>query len=434
MAFTPVYNTNVSYSDRAYSAPVVSYGKTLALIGLADSGQFYEPTYVGSLNEAKRMFTSGPIIDACEEVMAVTSQIVYLVRIEDLSVNSFQRALDILLECEIHIVVPIGIYFDSSEDYASLFADFCSTKSQYGECIAVMAAQPFDQDIEVTAQMVDDRVTQLFRMDRARKQFYDTGFYLTIVALSEMLIFVGTDRQRYIPGHTIYAALLTNINPGVSPVNKSLNGTVSSLRYNLLESALKKEIISIENEKTLLARRPIEGSVVITNLVGDVTYQEGLDYVIDYDEGSIKAGSNTATPVSNPAIVSYTRDDRDTLASAGYVTFMDFVKAGVAPASAVTMSKNTIKFVQDIRVMQSISYFIRQSWDALIGFPGPNLSNVISQLEKFLGNLEKTDQIVEYDYTTTFENFGADLVIEVSVAPRLSLVNQSFNIRLPLRL
>jgi len=422
-SYVPTFNT--IYDKPIAKPPKVPYGKNIVFIGLADDGPYHSLTYVTSLAEAKKMFVSGDIVDAYEEAYAAGARYIYLIRLEELDIDNLLKALEIILDYDIHIIAPIGMYFDDETNYASVLVSFCSLKKDYGEAIAVMGVRPIDVPSTPTVfdDLVDARITELWQNQRARIG-WEEGYYLSVIA-TELLLFEGTTKQRYSDGVATYSALLSLVLPGHSPVNKKI-ASAPQLRYSL-KSTSRTEIIDLSINPQLLERRPIEGSVSAVRLDGSSS-TEYVDFLIDYQTSTIVAHDYSGT-----IELAYKYDECDTLASVGFVTMVNFVKNGPAIATSVTMSKNTISLVQDIRVMQSVSSHIRDiGLENMIGNVSVSIDHLDSYINGYINELIDTYQISAGTYTILRSVDGKDLNVEIEVQPRDAVRAQTFNIRLPL--
>jgi hypothetical protein len=111
----------------------------------------------------------------------------------------------------------------------------------------------------------------------------------------------------------------------------------------------------------------------------------------------------------------------------------NFVKNGAAVATSVTMSKNSISLVQDIRVMQSVAEHIREiGLENMIGNVSVSIDHLDSYIGGYIDNLIETYQISAGTYSILRSADGKDLSIEVEIQPREAVRAQTFYIRLPL--
>lgn len=528
----PVYipSLKTEYEKPIIQPPKSVYGRNIALIGLASSGPFYNPTYIPTLKEAQNQFGSGPLVQAFEETYTIGADAIYLVRLKKLDPFNLLKAFDVLMDLEMHIIVLIGIYFedefpiddlgkpiDSSiidatptclhnhKRYASMFVDFCAQKQQLGgDCIGIMAVRPFDKtwdekklitppdiyesNFEFSARLradITNKVTTFFNDPVARKGFGEVGYFLSVVFAEAMFFDSSTGKERPTDCAAIYAGLLSTIKPGYSPVNKNLKG-VSRLRYSLSGGTNYEVLDFTASSKIGLARRPMDGTAKVFGIENpQEEYYENADFVIDYSASTITRTGNDSyiqdqlngtyvlneetgtmeeqviTPEERAAnnalendpdpeqaakfvkyyvkrvmpakvLLSYKYDDRDTLASVGFVTMMDFVKAGPSFASSVTMSKNTISLVQDIRMMQSMASNIREVGAQMIGNTNVNLDYLDSYIAKYLEGLIDNYQIISGAHTIMRTDGGKDIIIEIEYVPREGVALQTLRIRLPI--
>ena len=422
-SYAPTFNT--IYEKPIVKPPKVSYGQNIVFIGLAEDGPYNSLTYVTSPIEARKSFVGGDIVNAFEEAYAAGARYIYLIRLKELNLDNLIDALAIILDYEIHIIVPIGMYFDDETDYASVLVNFCSLKREYGEAIAVMGVRPIETSATPVNidDLVDAKITSLWQNQRARTG-WEEGYYLSVMA-TELLLFEGTTKERYSDGVATYAALLSLVLPGHSPVNKRIASN-PQLRYSLLNSS-KTEIVALSNQPYLLKRRPIEGTVSAKRLDGTLS-KEYVDFIVNYDEGTVVAHDYSGT-----IEITYGYNDIDTLASAGFATMTNFVKNGAAVATSVTMSKNSISLVQDIRVMQSVAEHIREiGLENMIGNVSVSIDHLDSYIGGYIDNLIETYQISAGTYSILRSADGKDLSIEVEIQPREAVRAQTFYIRLPL--
>jgi len=425
---------NTVYENPIILPPKVAYGKNIAIVGTSTKGLLYNPVYVSTLQEAKRFFGEGDLVDAYEEVSLGGGKYIYFVRMEDLSSDSFTKALEVIQDYPIHIVVPVGIFFDD-EGYAKILSAHCANKNPYGECIGVMGVTPFPSIVKFDREeeesvldycqrvdpLIEEKVNNLYFNNLANSGFGDSGVYLNVV-FAEVLADVGSS-IRFVSGHTIYAGLLASLNPGVSPVNKSLPGA-ERLRFKLKEGLRKTEKVSLTAVPFKLNRRPVSKLQVVSQDVTPVVYKEGFDYIVGYEEGTIAlaAGSNISEEVN----ITYVYDDHVALSSVGFVTFREFVKNGISPASSVTMSKSDLRHVQDLRIMQDIGWFIRELSNNLVGSSSVGartISTLETEIKKYLDLKRKASKIVFYDLyirqTDNFRNLEVHLDIELRDSLRL---------------
>jgi hypothetical protein len=516
-AYVPSFKT--VYDKPIIQPPKSIYGRNIVLIGLANGGPYYNPTYVPTFKEAKRQFVGGPLVDAFEEAYETGAKAIYLVRLKNLNAFDLQKVFDVLLDYEMHIIVPLGIYFEDEypvnmlgnpvdealvdstpllahayKRYASLFVDHCKLKQSFGgECIVIMSTRRFPSDFDQQQEdeevidfrerirsQVDARVSELFNDQIARKGFGEAGYFLSVI-FAEAMVFEGTERQRYTDCTALYAGLLSTVEPGHSPINKALK-PVSRLRYPLYSATRQETLNFAATPICNLGRRPIEGTVKVfdfENPQGE--YFEDVDFTVDYIKSTIvptgnfsyvqdqlygtyvldeetgsmveididqseRIANNLKNPTTDPTyvkyyegrympsdvIVYYKSDDRDSLASVGFVTMTDYVKAGPAFASSVTMSKNTISLVQDIRIMQSIASHIREMGSEFIGNTNISLDYLDENIDKYLVSLIESNQLIEASHTIVRDNGGKDLLVDVEMIPREAVLVQTLRIRLPL--
>lgn len=226
--------------------PKADHGRNLVVIGTSDKGNNYElEEFVGSYEQAEELFGGGSLLEAYEELVLAGAKYIHLLKIEDNTPESFKTGLDAISDYPMNIVVPAGIYFDSDSDegksYASVLAEFCSRQLN---CIGVMGVTPFSRqelEAELKTELQSEYGDQFpeWRKQFAWKEFIarkvkekalslistpklsylsSIGSFINVV-FSTVYCFNGT---RETSGHTLYAALISNLYPGISPVNKSL--------------------------------------------------------------------------------------------------------------------------------------------------------------------------------------------------------------------
>jgi hypothetical protein len=417
---------NTVYEKPIYSPPNASYGKMVVIVGLADQGEFNYPCYVGGLGEAEYGFGSGAIVDAFRVVNSAGGRVIYLMLIPDLTIESFKYALDLLVDFPVSIVLPVGIYFDSTEDYGAALVDFCIKKRvNCGECIGIINVSPFDLNTELTEETIDTKVTSLYNSTRAITG-YDEGYFLNVV-FGELLMLDGSSNGEYIPASLVYAGMLTQTDPCDSPVNKKLP-TVSELRYELKQGVKRYQSLELSTTPLRLERIP-RAPFKVTSLDLATIYTEDLDYKVDYDKGTIWTLSGSS--ISGTVEVSYMADDTMSLADVGIVTFMDFVRNGVSPASSVTMGKGEIKYVHQILTMQLIGDYVRSVADSIIGVSGVYTGDIQDVINNYLKELSSGSKIFKYDSTVSLQ--GSYIDIRVNVGLVNCVVDQPICIRMPLK-
>ena len=368
-----------TFENMKQQPPKADHGRNLVVIGTSDKGNNYElEEFVKSYEQAKKLFEKGPLLEAYEELVLAGAKYIHLLKIEDNTLESFKTGLDAISGYPANIVVPVGIYFDTPEGYecAKKLAEFCSN---IGDCIGVMGVVPFSDNGKPMKEferkekesiiewknrissLVREKVNELvdnYSIDK----FGDAGMFLNVV-FSTVCCFYG-DINRAISGHTIYAGLLSNLPPGISPVNKTLVG-VDRLLF---------DVVNIH-------------TIPVTP---DVT---------------------PVTPVTPEAPL---RSLKDVLADIGFVTFSRFVRSGIAPAAAVTMAKKTgLKNVHNVRVLQDVSWYIKMIGNEMLGEPVHKKAQVLKEkISEYLDDYVSVGILRSYNFYLKTNNSDIEVYLD----------------------
>jgi hypothetical protein len=428
MAYAPYITTAVIDTNKATIGS--QYGKNLIFIGESEKGPTGTPVSITTPKAAINQFGSGKIVDAFLEAYAAGAESIYLYRLNqdgevldaESKLSRLETAMEIIIDYPMHIIVPVGMYFDDEIDYAELLMSYCSSASNYGETIVLMSASPVRDD-----ENLDQRITRLYKSPKYRQVLRDEdgedcGFFLSVV-LTQIEISINSAQTIISDGLATYAALIATLTPGVNPVNKSVS-VISDLRHLLSDGTRQESAVTLSESPRFLERRPLSEVMVFGD---NMVYDDTSDYEVDYEQGTIRSIPNSR--ISGPVNISYWFDDRDTLASVGVVTFNEFVFSGVAPASAVTQSKNGIKVIQDVRAMQFISWAVKEIGEELFGQTRVAMSSLQQELNNFLADMEKAQMISNHECNVS--RTGDSINVDLSVWPMYSVSEQSVEIRLP---
>lgn len=370
-------NTSFEYIRQP---PKAEHGRNLVIVGTSEIGEnnkFVE--FVSSYNQVKDEFGEGDLLQAYEELVLAGAKYIHLLKIEDNTLDCFVSGLEAISHYPANIVVPVGIYFDTPEGYecARKLAEFCSN---IGDCIGVMGVAPFSDNGSKPMKEFErkeeesiiewkNRISSLVRGkanelvdDYSIDKFGDAGMFLNVV-FSTVCCFYG-DINRAISGHTIYAGLLSNLPPGISPVNKTLVG-VDRLLF---------DVVNIH-------------TIPVTP---DVT---------------------PVTPVTPEAPL---RSLKDVLADIGFVTFSRFVRSGIAPAAAVTMAKKTgLKNVHNVRVLQDVSWYIKMIGNEMLGEPVHKKAQVLKEkISEYLDDYVSVGILRSYNFYLKTNNSDIEVYLD----------------------
>lgn len=363
-----------AYQDPVMLPPRTWYGKNIAIIGTSNGEKenFHSLTYTSTREEVEAEFGQGVLLSAFEELKLAGSKYIYMVRIQDNSLEEFNRGLSALSGFPIHIVLLADLYFDDGIDYAIPLADFCASQA---DCIGIMGVRPFaGEELErgegesllswkERLNLLVSNRAQLLASDPRLDKFGDAGMYLNIV-FSTMTCFSDT-MPRYISGHTLYAGLLANLSPGISPVNKSLIGA-DRLLFDPTDILAKNQTITVEEQ----------------------------------------------------------------LSEAGFVTISKFVKTGIAPSSAATMSKTELKAIQNVRLLQDVSWFIRAISEDLLGEPFVKRDEILeAQIKEYLSAYVAASLLRSFDVYFSYE--GQDVNVCLGLEFQDTVMLHDIIIRLP---
>lgn len=355
-------NTSFEYIRQP---PRAEHGRNLVIVGTSERGEnnkFVE--FVSSYNQVKDEFGEGDLLQAYEELVLAGTKYIHLLKIEDNTLDCFVSGLEAISHYPANIVVPVGIYFDTPEGYecAKKLAEFCSN---IGDCIGVMGVAPFSDNGKPMKEFErkeeesiiewKNRISSLVRGkanelvdDYSIDKFGDAGMFLNVV-FSTVCCFYG-DINRAISGHTIYAGLLSNLPPGISPVNKTLVG--------------------------------------VDRLLFDV--------------------------VNIHTIEAPLRSLKDVLADIGFVTFSRFVRSGIAPAAAVTMAKKTgLKNVHNVRVLQDVSWYIKMIGNEMLGEPVHKKAQVLKEkISEYLDDYVSVGILRSYNFYLKTNNSDIEVYLD----------------------
>jgi len=350
-------NTSFEYIRQP---PRAEHGRNLVIVGTSERGEnnkFVE--FVSSYNQVKDEFGEGDLLQAYEELVLAGTKYIHLLKIEDNTLDCFVSGLEAISHYPANIVVPVGVYFDTPEGYecAKKLAEFCSN---IGDCIGVMGVVPFSEkefERKEEESIIEwkNRISSLVRGkanelvdDYSIDKFGDAGMFLNVV-FSTVCCFYG-DINRTISGHTIYAGLLSNLPPGISPVNKTLVG--------------------------------------VDRLLFDV--------------------------VNIHTIEAPLRSLKDVLADIGFVTFSRFVRSGIAPAAAVTMAKKTgLKNVHNVRVLQDVSWYIKMIGNEMLGEPVHKKAQVLKEkISEYLDDYVSVGILRSYNFYLKTNNSDIEVYLD----------------------
>ncbi|CDQ41816.1 hypothetical protein [Virgibacillus salexigens] len=217
----------------------IDVGKRLIIAAESYEGPLYEPTLIYNLKLAESIFRSGPLIERYKDAMKVDDSIaVIFVRMRDNDYSTVYRCLqsysfDLIYLDEFN-------YKDQSEIDA--FIEFATDKELQGDLIHGFLDIDTAEDIqflrEVIQHLTFEDITDIHEM----------GKYISLVS----------DQALNHSSAVIYAALIVSIEPGVSPVNKTLNIKLEKV-WN------KEELILFQNIGVVTFRESIKNGIICSN-------------------------------------------------------------------------------------------------------------------------------------------------------------------------
>lgn len=185
----------------------VPIGKRLVIVGESSKGNLYDPTLVFDIDMAIDIFGDGPLIDAYEDATTYQEDLnVFLMRVEK---ENIHIAFSVLESFHFDLLFMSDVHFNEDTNLLHEFIRFAYTKENLGNLIhGVTTLSPglSYEDLlalrELTSSLTVDVGTETV----------EKGKYISLVVNQ------GLDKD----AGAVYAGLLAALDPGTSPVNKTI--------------------------------------------------------------------------------------------------------------------------------------------------------------------------------------------------------------------
>ncbi|RHW31991.1 hypothetical protein [Oceanobacillus profundus] len=220
--------------------PSLSIGKRIVIVGESHDGPYYEPIIVHNMKVAEGIYQYGPLLERYRDALQVDDSIeVIFLRIEE---NRFDKAYQVLLSYTFDLIYFDNFNFGKSEEDIQKYLDFAGEKEYQGELVhGFFSIEPHD-DLDKINSIISS-----FTFDNSI-DIQEMGKYISLV-LNQTSGYVGA---------MIYAALVTSLNPEVSPVNKQLD-------IYLHTEYTKNELLQFQKQGIVAFRSSILNGNVISN-------------------------------------------------------------------------------------------------------------------------------------------------------------------------
>ncbi|QHW35664.1 hypothetical protein GZH47_32725 (plasmid) [Paenibacillus rhizovicinus] len=199
---------NISYEQLAhlFMDEGITLGKRLVIAAEAAKGQMYQPTPVTSVDQAKMIFGSGPLIDRCDDATAFANFDVYLMRMDR---NAFQYLYRCLMPFPFDLIYIDGFTFNKMPDEIQDFIDFAKQKEYHGQLIHGF----FDIEGLSGFEAYRSLFVSIAKLSIVTEDgIEETGKYISVVV----------DQIKDRKAAAVYAGLVTALKIGASPINKAL--------------------------------------------------------------------------------------------------------------------------------------------------------------------------------------------------------------------
>lgn len=218
----------------------LTIGRRLVVVGRATGGPMHEPIIIYNEQLAENIFGSGPLVDRYRDVKQVNEEAdVVCIRIENREFDHVYRALEAY---DFDLIYIDNFRFGSSETEIQQFIDFAQSKEQLGSLIHGFFDLSLYEDKEVISQLIAS-FTFEDMIDT-----YERGKYFSVVS-------------NQVAGHqagAIYAGHILALEPGVSPVNKTID-------VKLQQEWSKEELIELQQMGVVAFRNTFKNGVVCAN-------------------------------------------------------------------------------------------------------------------------------------------------------------------------
>lgn len=216
----------------------IGVGKRLVIIAESEKGPLYEPTPVLSKNFAVKEFGDGPLLERYEEARRLEPAIqVIFLRIEN---KDFKKALDSIFHYDFDLVYIDE--FSVLHDDINIFINFCKEKEETGSLVHGF----FDLELDFDQEKLQELLKSLSFQDIL--DTYEDGKYFSLVL----------DQLEDCKAGIVYAALVSTLDPGISPVNKRIP-------YDLKKTYKKHELIKLNDLGVVVFRESFHYDVVCSN-------------------------------------------------------------------------------------------------------------------------------------------------------------------------
>jgi hypothetical protein len=199
---------NLSYEQlpHLFMKEYLPIGKRLVIAGTAEKGALYQPVQVSSEEQAKYLFGSGTLLDRYTDAKAGATPNVYLMRIER---NAFQDVYRALAPFSFDLIYIQDLTFNKFDEMLR-FVDFAKEKEQQGQLIHGFFEVDGPNGMEAYRALFP-YIAQL--SIPTEDGIEETGKYISPVA----------DQFKDRKAAAVYAGLVTALDIGLSPINKTID-------------------------------------------------------------------------------------------------------------------------------------------------------------------------------------------------------------------
>jgi hypothetical protein len=212
MMIQPSDNIDYIQLPHAYYSQLLSIGKRLVILAEATNGKYYDPTPVSTLDAAKAIFGSGPLIDRFSDTLIGSPEGAYLMRMEP---HAFQTAWSYLHKFPFDLIYMDHLFFNQSPELIQSYIEFAKEKEEQGQLIHAF--------FDVTGLNGIQDYRSLYALIQSlsvpvEDGLEETGKYFSIVA----------DQAKDEKAAAVYAGLVSSLSPEISPENKTLGITLKT--------------------------------------------------------------------------------------------------------------------------------------------------------------------------------------------------------------
>lgn len=201
-------SANIDYFQlpHIYFSDSNTVGDRLIIMGESTRGEYYDPKPISNLELALAYFGDSPLTDRYKDAIAGGMSLVYLMRIEP---NAFQTAWDYLIKFPFDLIYMDGFNFIEMPELIHSFIEFAKEKEYMGQLIHGFIDAGTSSMEEITPYFENIRELSV----ETSNGIEELGKYISIV-------------MSHVKGHkaaALYAGKVTDLDPQISPVNKTFD-------------------------------------------------------------------------------------------------------------------------------------------------------------------------------------------------------------------